>query len=471
MKLKELLSKIDENQKEIDSHGKLGSKLLDKINYKFRLDWNYYSNRIEGGTLTLEETKSVMANLLKIDNKSKKDFMEMDGHDKEVLDILKISRAEQSISPKRIKEMHKNIIFEFSEKKKKSIGEWKKVNNYVINYKGEKQFFLPFSDVPEAIQNLCNWVNKELEAFHRGKANNHPLEIAAEFHYEYVSIHPFYDGNGRTARLLTNLILISAGFPPIIVKDIHKDAYGQILADIQSYGADKSLFYSFIAERLIESQQLMLDAIAGKEIGEEDDLDKRLKLIDQKFEVLNEQKKPNIFSLKDFDNIYDNWFFSFVLEINKQLSDFTKYFHKSFLYINIKNQSARIPIGSESAQDHLNELSTNYHEREKITVSSTPQLILKIELVRFKKKESISLPQFGFEAGFDGEDYYVRIIGFDKEKSKKTDYVFYHRFNSGELPSIEESKIFIDILKESIIESLEYILSISGNENRKKAEE
>jgi Fic family protein len=327
MKYEELLEYLDQNQELIDSYGKLDAKLLKQISYKFRLDWNYYSNRIEGGTLTLEETKSVMANLLKIDNKSKKDYMEMDGHDKEVLDILKITKGQQSISPKRIKEMHKNIMYEEDPKKRRGIGEWKKENNYLLNYKDERIDFTPFLDVPDKIQELCNWVNAELDKYHAGKSKLHAVQLAAQFHYEYVCIHPFYDGNGRTARLLTNLILISCGFSPIIIKDEHKDAYGKTLADAQVYDKDNFLFYQFIGDRLMDSQILMLNAINGESIEEEDDLDKRLQLLDQQFEAISEKDEiKKVFDFDVFDEIATTWFADMIKIIMPQIKKFDHFF-------------------------------------------------------------------------------------------------------------------------------------------------
>ena len=83
MDLAHYLEKIDHFQNQIALHGKLSDNILKRINYKFRLDWNYYSNSMEGNTLTEEETRSVMINNITLQGKPLKDILEMKGHDED----------------------------------------------------------------------------------------------------------------------------------------------------------------------------------------------------------------------------------------------------------------------------------------------------------------------------------------------------------------------------------------------------
>ena len=110
MPFKQKLKNIDELSKHIESHGKLPKDILQRINYKFRLDWNYYSNRMEGNTLTLEETKSVMLEIIDIRNKPLKDVMEIKGHDEAIKAILKMGKGELNISESRIKALHNTTL-------------------------------------------------------------------------------------------------------------------------------------------------------------------------------------------------------------------------------------------------------------------------------------------------------------------------------------------------------------------------
>jgi len=233
-----------------------------------------------------------------------KDVMEMNGHDEVVRELLKIGKGEVRISEKRIKEIHKAIIKETDDPdKNKQIGAWKTESNEIINYKGEKIRFTPPSDVAVEIHDLLNTTNAQLDAYFANKKEAvHPLIIASNFHLGFVSIHPFFDGNGRTARILMNLILIACGYPPIIINDTDKKAYYQYLADIQVYGGDKNLMYNQMAELLLRSLTLVKDAVAGKDIEEPDDLDKRLEL----FKKITENKESHTIQLNknDLDSLF-----------------------------------------------------------------------------------------------------------------------------------------------------------------------
>lgn len=323
MNFQEILNIIDHNQEKIATYGKFDDSTLRKINYKLRLDWNYFSNRMEGGTLTKAETRSVMVGNIDVKGKPLKDVMEMNGHDQIILQVLKMSKGDIRISEKRIKEIHQSIMHEDDQSKKSLIGQWKQVPNEIIGYKNEKISFVDPANVAEEVHQLLNRTNAELDKYFTNKKSIHPVEIAAKFHIDFVSIHPFYDGNGRTTRILTNIILMSCGFPAIIIKEEHKQAYYQFLADIQAYGGKEDLFYTFIAERILETQQLILDALEGKNIEEPDDIDKEILLLKRELEA-----KEEVGSIKKSNEViaalYQNhlkYFVDHLIEKNKQLDD------------------------------------------------------------------------------------------------------------------------------------------------------
>jgi len=296
MSLQTLLNQIDELQAAIEAAGKFDPEVLKKINYKFRLDWNYHSNAMEGNSLTKEETRSVMINNVTVEGKPLKDVLEIKGHDQVISDILRIGKGELNLSEKRIKDIHKAIIHEDSPEKQQKIGQWKTENNHLINYKDEKFDFLNFSEVPEAMHQLMNWISSQIGLVKGQKNNLHPALIAFEFHLKYLTIHPFYDGNGRTARILTNLILISFGYPPIIIKKEEKQPYYRYLADVQGYGGEPNLYYEFMCKLLIHSQELVVKAIEGESIEEPDDLDKGIELLKRTLAISSDEieKSPEV---------------------------------------------------------------------------------------------------------------------------------------------------------------------------------
>ena len=88
MSLKKVIQQIDELQSKINSYAQLSDEVLKRINYKFRLDWNYHSNAMEGNSLTKEETRSVMINNITVEGKPLKDVIEIRGHDQSYMKMI-----------------------------------------------------------------------------------------------------------------------------------------------------------------------------------------------------------------------------------------------------------------------------------------------------------------------------------------------------------------------------------------------
>ena len=261
MSLDQKLKQIDEMQRTIAGFGKLPDDVLKKVNYQFRLEWNYTSNSMEGNSLTKSETRSVMIGNITVHGKPIKDLMEVKGHDEVVQSIMKMGRGELNISEKRIREIHTAIMYEEDPAKQAHVGQWKKQNNYLYNYKGERFDFVPPAEVSERMHRLVNWVNAEKGKIARGEQDAmHPVMLALRFNLDFVTIHPFYDGNGRMSRILTNLVLIAYGYPPIYIRENERAPYYQYLADIQGYGGEPDVF---LAGLIIRSQQLIVNAAQG----------------------------------------------------------------------------------------------------------------------------------------------------------------------------------------------------------------
>lgn len=310
------LEQIQQLKAKIDAFGQWPDDIKRKIDYKLRLDWNYHSNAIEGGTLTVGETRGIMMGNITVDGKPLRDVLEMKGHDDVVHKMLKMGKQEINITEARIKEVHKAVIHEDTEKKIYP-GEWKRENNYLYNYRGERIDFVPANEVKDEMHKLINWLNAEKEKVQRGQVEAAlvPL-IAFDFHLRYVTIHPFGDGNGRTARLFTNLVLISFGYPPIIVKEDEKDEYGKLLADVQVYDAPNDMYYAFMCELLLRSMQLVDRALHGEEIEEPQDWKKRLYMLDQQLNVSNiilVKRNPEAVEL--LSTKYVDYFLSIVKEL------------------------------------------------------------------------------------------------------------------------------------------------------------
>ena len=276
MALQNILIEIEELKRELDGCYPIPIDRLQKINYKLRLEWNYHSNKMEGGTLTFEETRSVMMAQLEIRGKPLRDVMEMHGHDETIKKIQKIGQNDMRLTENRIKEIHKAIIFD----EENTPGRFKKRNNYIYNYLGERFDFTPEDATIEAMNTLSNWLDNELTAHKKGKSQKTIPEIAFEYHLRFLTIHPFLDGNGRTGRILMNLILIANNFPPVIIRTEEKDVYSKYIAHAQQYEENPIPLYEMLGNLLIRSLKICLKGAKGENIFELEDWEKRLQLLE-----------------------------------------------------------------------------------------------------------------------------------------------------------------------------------------------
>jgi Fic family protein len=308
MSYKKIKDTIDAIKAKVANYSELTIEQKKKINYKFRLEWNFNSNSMEGNTLTIEETRSVMIGNLTVNDKPLKDVLEMQGHDQIISEILRIGKGELKLSEKRIKEIHSGIMHEENPEWKNKIGQWKKQANEIINSKGEKYLFASPEEVPDKIHNLLNKTNASIDAINANKKNApHPIDVAMEFHLEYLDIHPFYDGNGRTARILTNLILISLGYNPFWINEKDRKIYYNYISDIQGYGGSKDLFFEYCAGLIERSEQLVLNVIQNIDIEEEGDLHKEISILKRQLQGEKFTKSPkNIYDIFQFINT-DVW--------------------------------------------------------------------------------------------------------------------------------------------------------------------
>jgi Fic family protein len=258
-----------------------------KLDNKFRLEFNYNSNHIEGNTLTYGETKL----LLFLGNTSGehtiREYDEMKAHDVAFTLIQEWAKdADHTLTERDIKELNEIILVQpfwkdavmvggQATRRLIKVGDYKEFPNHVRLENGEIFYYAEPIDTPIKMGELMNWYRNEVE-----KSELHPVEIAALYHYEFVRIHPFDDGNGRISRLLLNYILIRSGFPPVVIKSEDKKNYLQALrqADVGNIEA----FVNYIGEQLLWSLRMSLKAARGEDIDEPGDLIKKIELLKRK---------------------------------------------------------------------------------------------------------------------------------------------------------------------------------------------
>lgn len=168
------------------------------------LRYTYHSNAIEGNTLTLMETKVVLEDGLTVGGKSMREHLEAINHREAIGFLEAVSREHAPLSERLIKDLHQLVLKGIDND---NAGKYRQ-QNVLISGAG----FQPpnFLHVQEHMEAFIQWHTNESPKLH-------PVERAARVHADFVNIHPFIDGNGRTARLLMNLALLQAGFPIAIV--------------------------------------------------------------------------------------------------------------------------------------------------------------------------------------------------------------------------------------------------------------
>jgi len=183
---------------------------------RFTVNFTYESNAIEGNSLTLKDVAIVIFEKETIPGKLLREIDETRNH-RDAIDLLfrkKIKMTHQSII-----KIHKLLM--------RAIGEqlgYKKLPNFIL---GSPVKTSPPEKVYDDMTELLQWHQKN-------SSKMHPLQLAALFHGRFLKIHPFADGNGRVARMLSNAILVNNGYPPIIVRKTNRTKYMETLRAFDS---------------------------------------------------------------------------------------------------------------------------------------------------------------------------------------------------------------------------------------------
>lgn len=242
-----LLNKIEQKKKKLDSLRPLPKDAVKKILEDIRLRHTYHSDAIEGNTLTLQETKLVLEEGITIGGKPLKDHIEA-RNDAEAFDLMiKLVNSKKEISQETIQQIHEFVTKGILE----NPGQYRTGNVTITGADIKPPSFLKIVKfMDEYTQNIQ-------------KLKLHPIKKSAYIHHELVRIHPFFDGNGRVARLLTSFYLMKKGYPPIVIQKEDRKNYYKSLNKADH--GDLSDFATFIARTVNESLQYYLSSFIEDE--------------------------------------------------------------------------------------------------------------------------------------------------------------------------------------------------------------
>lgn len=251
--LEQTLQEIDSLKKSLDALRPLNAQKLANIKKSFVLDQTYNSNAIEGSTLTFNETKLIINEGITIGGKTVNEHLEVVNHQDALFYLEQLVNAASPLNESDIKQLHYLILKGINTQ---AAGVYRSKDVGVRKSDGTIYSFIAPYKITETMQEFVSW------AIHGKKL--HPVIEAAEMHYQFVTIHPFVDGNGRTARLLMNLTLMSKGYIPALIKIENRAEY--ILGlEIAQQTADKERFYLAVATAELESLKQYIE-LASTEI-------------------------------------------------------------------------------------------------------------------------------------------------------------------------------------------------------------
>ena len=209
-----------------------------RLDRKFMLEFNYNSNHIEGNTLTYGQTELLLLFGKVVNEANMKDLEEMKAHNVCLQMMVEQAQDKSSeLSETFIRQLHTVMLREdFTVYRQLPGGNttsyvvhagcYKTRPNSVITPTGERFEYASPEETPALMYDLISWYNHE-----EAKGELTPIELAALFHYRYIRIHPFEDGNGRIARLLVNYILLKHDYPMVVVRSKLKKYYLKALND------------------------------------------------------------------------------------------------------------------------------------------------------------------------------------------------------------------------------------------------
>ena len=197
----------------------LSEKDRERLSRRFTVDFNYNSNHIEGNTLTYGQTEILLLFGKVIGEADVRDVQEMTASNVGLKMMTEEAAVkEMPLTQNFIRSLHQTLLRE------DYTGQYKTRPNSVITRYGDRFEYASPEETPGLMADLVDWYNA---AEQEGKLS--PVELAALFHYRYIRIHPFEDGNGRIARLMVNFILIRHDYPMIVVRSRKKSEYLEAL--------------------------------------------------------------------------------------------------------------------------------------------------------------------------------------------------------------------------------------------------
>ena len=454
MEIQALIDKINALLQEYAGYQPMPIERQEKLNKKFRLEFNYNSNHIEGNTLTYGETELYLIFDKTTGDHSGREYEEMKASDAALKKIQEQAQdKEQPLTEYFIKSLHELILVRpywadaitpsgQHTRRQIQVGQYKSQPNSVRLQNGEMFHYASPEETAAQMGDLVQWYRDELE-----KNELHPVALAALLHYKFVRIHPFDDGNGRMSRLLMNYVLFANDMPPVIVKSADKKNYLAALnkADV----GDINAFIEYIAEQLVWSLETSIKAAKGNSIEEQGDLEKEITV--WKKGLLSDYLAKSAFVL---NRLFFEQIQPFVELFRQKMDVFSDLFercdHIATINSNISAYEGKNLILSRFFSADYSESKT-----EKGSIESIRKISIALVMQDFKiKKQYDKFVPVWLEFSFEKTEYIITTHFSDDDST-------FHHYKIAYNDTLSENKqtIIIDTLLRAIFLFLQNISS------------
>jgi len=238
-----IYERILSKKKALESFRPLPPQLVQKLWEQMQIEFTYNSNAIEGNTLSLRETQLVIQEGITVRGKSLREHLEARNHPEAIAYIEKLAKKRSAIEQDDILKVHKLLMLGMDDQ---NAGKYRTGQ---VRVAGATFMPPPASRIQPMINELLQTLNQNPDELRR-------IELAAFFHHKLVYIHPFLDGNGRTARLLMNAILMSRGYPFTVLLKVDRPKYLRVLSEADN--ENLAPFANFVARSVERSLDIYL---------------------------------------------------------------------------------------------------------------------------------------------------------------------------------------------------------------------
>ena len=424
-----VLDKVDALVAELKLLEPVSAESKQKLDKKFRLEFNYNSNHLEGNTLTYGETELLLIFDDTKGNHSLREYEEMKAHDVAYHLVEEWARDdERTLSEQYIKNLNEIILVRpywkdaqtpdgQASRRQIKVGDYKEYPNSVRLANGEIFNYASPTETPIKMQELIDWYRSEENAIH-------PVTLAAMLHYKFVCIHPFDDGNGRISRLLMNYVFLRNGLPPIVIKSADKRNYLNALhlADVGDYSA----FITYIGEQLVWSLEMSIKAAKGESIEEAGDLDKMISLLDKDLQTIDSDNEVKTrLSAEYIDEVFHSWLSNLIYKAIPKIQKFNKFFTGTNHHVDIVSIGAHVYFVNEAAVDILKSLQIQLeHGKDRLQSHDVIFGFSTFYGTLIKGGLNTFGCNYGFEVRFDTIKYAVFVDEFTEGNQRKQVMLF-----------------------------------------------